>query len=374
MEAKRQAAKDTAGFLGTVSGPQVPVDIGLPDVPVPEAFQGSLGARMPQTGTFEGPMGLPGLTHTMEYPGYGQIDVPSREGNFLQTVQEVLRKAEAERTGRQVDVPPSVMSALNLPERVDPSVLQATTQLATVRPTEGDQDRRLAYDAFAAKLGKTADQLTPAERVKAQGEFRTQTTPPDPSLAGFRATQEADVRFRQANTLRDDFQKEAGRFAQIQTTIGQARQLAADKTATSDHALIFNFVRALDEVPSVVRAEEYKAAGNLGSLKQRVEGQIARVVKGDLMDDSVRRQIVRTLDIVERGVSQARQRAVVKYRGIAKRNGLDARDVFGEDPMAAAGAGSAAGGASGHGAPVASRRLSNGQTEYRDANGATWVQ
>lgn len=375
-----------------------------------------------------------GPSRTLELPHApidfgGGVSVRPETAQQLQerTLREAGQRVNVEREARQVEVPDALRGPLGaalggeIPSRLDPSVLQAATQLLTsvpstpdgerkraiafrakaeklgkpvealtgremmdaivefsqatgeVRPTEGTEDRTLAYQAHAARLGKSVADLTPQERVAAQGAFRQQTTPPDPSLAAARSVQADDVRFRQANTLRDDFQREAGRFQQIQTTIGQARQLAADRTATSDHALIFNFIRALDEVPSVVRKEEYEAAGNLGSLKQRVEGQIARVSKGDLMAEGIRQQIVRTLDIVERGVSAARNRAITKYRGIATRNKIDPRDVIGEDAIGAA-SGASGGGAVAHGPAVAKRRLSDGRTEYRDASGATWIE
>jgi hypothetical protein len=138
-----------------------------------------------------------------------------------------------------------------------------------------------------------------------------------------------DDLFKNANTLRDEFNNQAKTFA----TIGQAhRQVvvsAQDPSPAGDLSLLYGYMKTLDP-GSVVRESEFALAAQAGSLDERVQGWVEKVLTGQRLTDSQRADFVgRSQKLYESAVVD-HNKLVKRYEGIAVRNNVPIVDVLGD--------------------------------------------
>lgn len=241
-------------------------------------------------------------------------------------------------------LPDEMTEAAGLPP-LPPSLKGALLQAARGKASESKRSLELvkAQTRAAEKVGDQA--FRTGERVAGQ-DFRKGLTEDQQAFlmelqrlrgeqAGERAAGQAGARaFQQEQRLAQMFEKEGGRLQIIQNNIDVAKKLSVDPSGASDHALGFAFIRALDEVPSVVRSEEMRALGNIGSLRQRVEGAILRAKDGVAMAPDVRADMLRTLAIIDSAVRANQARVAKKYVQKALEYELHPGNVVGHELLA----------------------------------------
>jgi hypothetical protein len=184
--------------------------------------------------------------------------------------------------------------------------------------------RNAAADARAEAEAKRAG-LPPGYRLGDNGQaVRIEGLPTDTATleANRIAGQQAHQQFERENTLRDEFQKLTGDFRTVQTSYENIRNSAKVADGASDMSLLYNYVRLLDPT-SVVRESEFAAAAASGSLGQRVQGAVERVLSGARMPDSLRESFVRESKNLYDTQLRSHNTVADQYEKLARDNGLE---------------------------------------------------
>lgn len=148
--------------------------------------------------------------------------------------------------------------------------------------------------------------------------------------AGPTANDPADKTFARANTLRDEYNKKTQDFEKVASAYGKVLSHTNDPSPAGDLGLIFGFMKMLDPVSSVREGEQAQAA-NTGSIPERVWGLYNRVVTGERLAESVRRDFQHQAENVYKseGTQYAKQRK--NYANLAIRAKVDPANVLGDN-------------------------------------------
>jgi hypothetical protein len=125
--------------------------------------------------------------------------------------------------------------------------------------------------------------------------------------------------------LRKEFTKESGDFVKVRDAINKVRNTNPD--AAGDLAMIFNFMKILDP-GSTVREGEFANAQNSGSIPERVWALYNQMKTGERLTPPQRKRFLAQAERTFSSTLETQKQLEENFRGIAKRNGVDPRDVI----------------------------------------------
>ena len=199
--------------------------------------------------------------------------------------------------------------------------VRVLTSLFTAHKTSRDNAARMGQlgiqkaEGEVAKLGEEKKKLA-AEAEKEQAIARG---------GGLDPAKRAEL----SNKLRDDLTKASGAFVNTRNALSKMESAAKDATGASDWALVYLFNKLLDDA-SAVRDPEVQNTINTGSAYQRLDAfkeQLKSGAKLGAEGAKLRQDIVNEGRKLFKAIEPYQTRTVKQYREIAKRQGLDDRDV-----------------------------------------------
>lgn len=131
---------------------------------------------------------------------------------------------------------------------------------------------------------------------------------------------------KDANSIRDDFTKASKDFILTRDAYTRVKESAQNPSAAGDLSLIFGFMRMLDPT-STVREGEFATAQNAAGVPDRVRNYYNRVMSGERLADTQRADFVSRADSLYQGALRNHTKVEGQYTDIARRAGLDPRDV-----------------------------------------------
>lgn len=132
--------------------------------------------------------------------------------------------------------------------------------------------------------------------------------------------------FNQANTLRDEFTRGSQTFQTVQDAYQNIRSAASNSTGAGDMSMLYSFVKLLDPT-SVVRESEFATAAASGSLGERIQGLYQRIVSGERLPESLRRDFMREAEAIYRTHTQAQQQRTREWERLARLYRVDPAGV-----------------------------------------------
>lgn len=127
--------------------------------------------------------------------------------------------------------------------------------------------------------------------------------------------------------LRDDFTSATKEFVISRDAFQKIAGYANGKPSPAgDIALVFNFMKTLDPT-SVVREGEFATARNAGSIPTRIRAIYNKVLGGEILAASQRADFVNQSQRMFSGQKAIYLQATQQYSDIAKRSGVDPKNV-----------------------------------------------
>ena len=132
--------------------------------------------------------------------------------------------------------------------------------------------------------------------------------------------------FQQANALRDEFTATAKDFRTIQDAYAKIKEAAAGESGAGDMSMLYAYVRMLDP-GSVVRESEFAMAAQSGSLGERVQGAVNKILSGERLPPTLRESFLSEAQKIYG--TQRKQYGSIKdqYTKLAQRWGIKPEDV-----------------------------------------------
>jgi hypothetical protein len=127
------------------------------------------------------------------------------------------------------------------------------------------------------------------------------------------------------NTLRDEFNNLTKDFRVVQDAHTKINSTA--DTGAGDMSLLYSYVKLLDP-GSVVRESEFAAAAQSGSLGQRVQNAVGRIMTGERLEPTLKKQFLDEADSLYKAQLGGANRLKAQYTDIAKRNGVNPQNVI----------------------------------------------
>lgn len=140
--------------------------------------------------------------------------------------------------------------------------------------------------------------------------------------------------FKNANTLRDEFNTQSKDFYAITRAYQNIQTAAAKPSAAGDLSLIFGYMRILDP-GSTVREGEFANAENAGGIPARIRARYNKVLNGERLDDTQRNDFVTQAGNLFEGQKKVQGKLRQRYSDLAKRAQIDPLDVVGPEDTAA---------------------------------------
>lgn len=144
----------------------------------------------------------------------------------------------------------------------------------------------------------------------------------DPGAA---ALAQDNKQFTQEEQLRDDFNKQSAPFVIVRDAYAKIK--ASDPTPAGDMSLIFGYMKILDP-GSTVREGEYATAENAGSVPNRVQQLYNKVLSGEKLTDSQRKDFKKQATGVYKAARQSQQSVVDQYKHLSGQYGIDPQKVI----------------------------------------------
>ncbi len=131
-----------------------------------------------------------------------------------------------------------------------------------------------------------------------------------------------------ANQFRDEFNQKSKQFEIIAPMYKNviASATTPNPTAATDMGLIFSYMKILDP-NSTVREGEYATAANAGSIPDAIRNQFNRVKDGEKLQPGQRSNFAKSAQMAFKSASGIQNQHISRYTDLAKRKGVDPRDV-----------------------------------------------
>ncbi len=134
----------------------------------------------------------------------------------------------------------------------------------------------------------------------------------------------SQVIFEKENKLRDEFTNTTKDFRVVQDAYSKIKKTSG--TGAGDMSMLYQYVKLLDP-GSVVRESEFASAAAAGSYGERVAGAVKGIVEGGRLNPSLRAEFINEADRIFSGQQEGYDRIKNTYTDLAKRNGLDVKNV-----------------------------------------------
>lgn len=127
--------------------------------------------------------------------------------------------------------------------------------------------------------------------------------------------------------LRREFAGLAKSYFDVRDAYTRIEQVAQNPSPAGDIALIFNYMKMLDP-GSTVREGEFSTAQNAAGIPERVQALYNRLLSGQRLTEDQRKDFVAQSGRLMTTQERQYQSIQAQYLDIARRNGLDERNVF----------------------------------------------
>lgn len=131
--------------------------------------------------------------------------------------------------------------------------------------------------------------------------------------------------FKQANTLRDEYNTLTKDFRTVQDAYNKIK--STSDTGAGDMSLLYSYVKLLDP-GSVVRESEFATAAASGSFGEQVQGAVQRLMTGERLPDTLRSAFKAESDSIYKAQKLGYDRIRENYKSIAEKNQVDPNDVL----------------------------------------------
>jgi len=128
--------------------------------------------------------------------------------------------------------------------------------------------------------------------------------------------------FKRSKDLRAEFTKSSEDFVKLRDAIQKVRTNATDPSGAGDLSLIFNYMKILDP-GSVVRESEFATAASTGSYGARIQGLVAKAMKGERLAPQVRADFLKTANELFSGQKKLQDALREDTKRLAKKFGID---------------------------------------------------
>jgi hypothetical protein len=136
----------------------------------------------------------------------------------------------------------------------------------------------------------------------------------------------AQQSFKDTTGLRKEFLKESKDYQTVRDAYARILSSVVKPSPAGDLSLIFNYMKMLDP-NSVVRESEFATAASAGSYGERIKGLVNRVINGERLSESVRKDFVDNAKRLSRGSELQHRKRERNYKNIAKKNKLNPEEV-----------------------------------------------
>jgi len=131
--------------------------------------------------------------------------------------------------------------------------------------------------------------------------------------------------FENANVLRDEYVAQTKDFRTVSDAYDKIVNTAP--TGAGDMAMLYNFVKLLDP-GSVVRESEFATAAASGSYGERIQGMVQRVMTGQRLPDSLRKDFLAEAKTAYDAHKRSQEAVESTYRNLSKRMNVDPENVI----------------------------------------------
>ena len=147
----------------------------------------------------------------------------------------------------------------------------------------------------------------------------------NPASKGMFETPAKQLQFEQG--LRKEYTKTAKTFIDVRDAYGRIKTTASNPSPAGDISMIFNYMKMLDP-GSTVREGEFATAAQAGSLPTQLMNQYNQVVNGQRLTESQRADFLAQAERLYAMQQGNYQQLRNQYVDIAKRAGVDPRQVI----------------------------------------------
>ncbi len=127
--------------------------------------------------------------------------------------------------------------------------------------------------------------------------------------------------------FRKEFNKVSGDYIKVRDAHSRVVASLENPSAAGDLAAIFNYMKVLDP-GSTVREGEFATAQNAAGVPDIVRAQFNRLKNGEFLTPKQRGDFLNRSGLLFKKQEEQYNRNKEFYRGVAKRNGLDVRNVI----------------------------------------------
>lgn len=219
----------------------------------------------------------------------------------------------------QQAVAPLVESAKAIASRVgrDPASLDAQVQASLTGPT-GIQ---------AATAAGTAEGTKEATKQNVAAKILTEA---GADASGF--ILDPAKRSEAEGKLRDDYVKQGKEFVTVRDY--KDRMDTAPTTGAGDIALVFSYMKVLDP-GSTVREGEFATAANAAGVPSAIASMYNKIIGGGKLETNARDQLKESAEKIWQKAIERQNSLANQYSNIAKRGGMNPKNVI-IDPLEAA--------------------------------------
>lgn len=176
---------------------------------------------------------------------------------------------------------------------------------------ESDQEFRRRQLGLAAEDNAIARQRLSLEGMKAGAES---------------TEKQRGENLKNENVLRDEFNNLTKNFRTVQDAYNKITKSASSGTGAGDMAMLYAFVK-LNDPESVVRESEFATMAQAGSLGERMQGMVMRVISGERLPDTVRSELTREARNMYDAQKQSYGVIKDRYKGLSERAKVDPENV-----------------------------------------------
>lgn len=184
-----------------------------------------------------------------------------------------------------------------------------------------DESTRVSF----AKFGKPLNQLNPKEMQEVNNYIESSRV----RVAGAGVPSQSPT-FKDAGELRKEYRADptVKAFNEVNTAYNQIKTSLSNPSPAGDLAGATKFMKLLDPT-SVVRDTEMSMAMNATGLWDRVQNYHTRLVNGEKLNPTQRKDFMDSADRLYQVALQSKNQVENQYSDIAKTGGLDAKLVIG---------------------------------------------
>lgn len=239
----------------------------------------------------------------------GNAPKPNADPSEIQAWLAGAGKFAVTKTGDLAKIYPADTQALS--PNADANITALNSGSEDKNTTNNQKDlRRQANLESKQKSGA----LTPQEQTELTG------------LQNIQMNKEGQSPFAKVNVLRDEVNKQAKPFIDVNDAYGRIIASAKDPSAAGDLALVFNYMKMLDP-GSTVREGEFANAQNSAGIPDRIRAMYNKSMNGERLAPDTRADFVNRAGQLYKSQEQSYQQVIDQYSEKAKRMGLDPKDV-----------------------------------------------